>query len=597
MKRKFHYLFSALIVLSMLLGACATATPTEVEEPAVQVTEAPVEPTKPPEPTPDPTEPPPPPEATEGELDAAYSTMLETMVAYNTIKADALLEAMATDQPPFLLDVRTAGEVEENAHIEGAINVPLDRLAQNLELLPSFDTPIVAYCAGGWRATIAMTALNALGWNNVKALKVTFADWADAGNPVVAGPAPEAEVLNGAEPDPGMVNTIDQMLSNMPKGFGGITAEDLNLALAENPDYELMDVRTLGEVEKKGYISVGEEDPIFLPLEEFIASKDLWPQDKDTPMTIYCGSGHRSTMAMTVLWLYGYTDVKSLKGGFGGWAGAGFPVTGGIAKIDNAFQFLLDNMEKYNTITMDPLNEALASDTPPFLLDVRTAPELEERGHITGAVHIPLQELTQHIDLLPDFDTPIVVYCGSGWRATIAMTALGAMGWTDVKALKNTYQEWVDAGYAVEEGLAAEAMVLDLAEPDPDVLAALDVMINNIPEGYGVTTDEKLNEALAENPDLKLIDVRRVEELQENGVIDSGDAEQTHIPLESFIEMKDKWPASTDADVTIYCGSGHRSTMAMTMMWTYLYNKAQSLKGGFGNWLREGYPVMEYVAP
>jgi rhodanese-related sulfurtransferase len=597
MKNKFYYLFSGLIVLSMLLGACASATPATQEPAVAETEEAVVEPTTPPEPTPEPTEPPPPPEATEEELDAAYTTMLETMVKYNTTSADALLEAMATDQPPFLLDVRTAEEVEENGHIEGAVNIPLDQLAQNLELLPAFDTEIVTYCAGGWRATIAMTALNALGWNNVKALKVAFADWVDAENPVVEGPAAEAEVLDAAQPDEGMVTTIDKMLTSMPKGYGGVTAEDLNLALAENPDMGLMDVRTSGEVEQKGYISVGEEDPIFVPLEEFIANKDLWPADKDAALNIYCGSGHRSTMAMAMLWSYGYSDVTSLKGGFGGWAGEGYPVTGGIAKVDTAFQFLLDNMEKYNTITMEPLNEALASDTPPFLLDVRTAPELEERGHITGAVHIPLQELTQHIDLLPDFDTPIVVYCGSGWRATIAMTALGAMGWTDVKALKNTFQEWVDAGNAVEEGPAAEDMVLDVADPDPDVLAALDGMISNIPEGYGVTTDEALNETLVDNPEMKLIDVRRVEELEENGVIDSGGAEQTHIPLESFIEMKDQWPADAAADITVYCGSGHRSTMAMTMLWTYDYLKALSLKGGFGNWLREGYPVLEYVAP
>ena len=34
----------------------------------------------------------------------------------------------------------------------------------------------------------------------------------------------------------------------------------------------------------------------------------------------------RSTMAMTMLWSYGYNDVRSLKGGFGGWAEAGYPV-------------------------------------------------------------------------------------------------------------------------------------------------------------------------------------------------------------------------------------------------------------------------------
>jgi len=597
MKNKFYYLFSGLIVLSMLLGSCASATPATEEPAVVQTEEAPVEPTAPPEPTPEPTEPPPAPEATEEDLDAAYTTMLETMVAYNTINADALLEAMATDTPPFLLDVRTAEEVAENGHIEGAINLPLDQVAQNLEYLPSFDTPIVTYCAGGWRATIAMTALNALGWNDVKALKYTFADWVADGNPVVEGPAAQAEVLEAAEPDPGMVTTIDMMLSNLPAGYGGISAEDLNLALAENPNLELMDVRTSGEVEEKGYIAVGEEDPIFVPLEEFIANKDLWPADKDASLAVYCGSGHRSTMAMTMLWSYGYTDVTSLKGGFGGWATEGYPVSGGVAKVDSAFQFLLDNMEKYNTTTMEPLNEALASDTRPFLLDVRTVGELEERGHISGAVNIPLQELTQHIDLLPDFDTPIVVYCGSGWRATIAMTALGAMGWIDIKALKNTYQEWIDAGYAVEEGPAAEAIVLDVAEPDPDVLAAMDGMVNNIPEGYGVTTAEALNETLVDNHEMKLIDVRRVEELEENGVIDSNGAEQKHIPLESFIELKSEWPGDTGTDITVYCGSGHRSTMAMTMLWTYEYLKTLSLKGGYGTWVQEGYPVVEYVAP
>ena len=51
-----------------------------------------------------------------------------------------------------------------------------------------------------------------------------------------------------------------------------------------------------------------------------------WPEETGAPIVIYCGSGHRSTMAMTILWSYGYDDVRSLKGGFGGWAEAGYPV-------------------------------------------------------------------------------------------------------------------------------------------------------------------------------------------------------------------------------------------------------------------------------
>ncbi len=50
-----------------------------------------------------------------------------------------------------------------------------------------------------------------------------------------------------------------------------------------------------------------------------------WPVDKDSSVVVYCGSGHRSTMGMAILWAYGYDNVQSLKGGFGGWVEAGYP--------------------------------------------------------------------------------------------------------------------------------------------------------------------------------------------------------------------------------------------------------------------------------
>jgi rhodanese-related sulfurtransferase len=51
-----------------------------------------------------------------------------------------------------------------------------------------------------------------------------------------------------------------------------------------------------------------------------------WPADSAAPIVVYCGSGHRSTIAMTILWSYGYTDVRSLRGGMGAWVSAGYPV-------------------------------------------------------------------------------------------------------------------------------------------------------------------------------------------------------------------------------------------------------------------------------
>ena len=81
------------------------------------------------------------------------------------------------------------------------------------------------------------------------------------------------------------------------------------------------------EIAEKGIIAVEGQELLTIPLESFLADKALWPADKDAEIVVYCGSGHRSTMAMTILLTEGYTNVTSLKGGFGSWTEAGLPVT------------------------------------------------------------------------------------------------------------------------------------------------------------------------------------------------------------------------------------------------------------------------------
>ena len=85
----------------------------------------------------------------------------------------------------------------------------------------------------------------------------------------------------------------------------------------------MIDVRRAEEVAEKGIIAA--DNVLTIPLETFVAMKDMWPADLDTPIVTYCGSGHRSTIAMAILRSYGYTDVLSLNGGFAGWVDAGYP--------------------------------------------------------------------------------------------------------------------------------------------------------------------------------------------------------------------------------------------------------------------------------
>ena len=531
----------------------------------------------------------------EADLDAAFSAFLDRMVRYNTISLEDTNLALIEDPPPFLLDVRNLAEAEENGHIEGAVLVPLRELGQNLDLLPAFDDQIVIYCGSGWRAAIAMTALEALGWNNVSALTGgSFTGWVEAGFPVAEGVPPAATALDAAQPDPMMAAQIDAMLSSIPEGWGVVANDALNLELIENEDLVLIDVRRPEERVEKGFIEASNEQ-VNIPLETFIADKALWPADKDTPIVAYCGSGHRSTIAMSILRAYGYTDVRSLKGGFGGWAGAGFPVTQEVT-LDAVFDDFLANMEAYNIVGLEDTNAALMEDQPPFLLDVRELSEVSEKGHIEGAVVIPLRELAQNIEYLPRYDTPIIAYCGSGWRATIAMTALQAMGWTDVRVLKDgSFTGWVDAGYPIVEGLPSAGILLDVAAPEPGILAQMDAMLSSLPEGWGVIKPDALNTALIENPDLILIDVRRPEEVAEKGIIAADNV--LTIPLEEFVAMKEMWPADLDAPIVIYCGSGHRSTIAMSILRAYGYTDVQSLNSGFTGWVEAGYPIAEYVAP
>ena len=99
------------------------------------------------------------------------------------------------------------------------------------------------------------------------------------------------------------------------------------------------------------------------------------------------------------------------------------------------------------------------------------------------------------------------------------MTALHGMGWTNVRALKTTFADWVAAGNPVVAGLP-EPMVLDVVQVGEGLTAPVDTAVNIAKDtGWGVKTADALNADLVEKPDLILIDVRTPEEVAENGVI------------------------------------------------------------------------------
>jgi len=257
------------------------------------------------------------------QLDDAFTGFINQMDDNAAVGLADFNAALMEEPKPFILDVRNMNEAEGKGYIQGAVLIPLRELARNTDKLPSFDTPILAYCASGWRCTIAVTALGAMGWHNVKCLKEgSYGGWLAAGFPVVEGAPEQPKVLNISEPDPAIVSSIDTMLQTLTQDLGKISAPELAQALENTPELTLLDVRSEAEVKAEG--SIKALKVIHMPLAELVENRESWQWNVDTPIVIYSGDGHQSIIAATILWTYGYTQVSSLVGGYAGWVGEGF---------------------------------------------------------------------------------------------------------------------------------------------------------------------------------------------------------------------------------------------------------------------------------
>ena len=66
------------------------------------------------------------------------------------------------------------------------------------------------------------------------------------------------------------------------------------------------------------------------------------------------------------------------------------------------------------------------------LLDVRDKDEYDS-GHIPESINTPVKDIQNVTAKIPDLNTPVFVYCLSGARASRAVQAMKAVGYTNVK--------------------------------------------------------------------------------------------------------------------------------------------------------------------
>jgi glyoxylase-like metal-dependent hydrolase (beta-lactamase superfamily II) len=103
-----------------------------------------------------------------------------------TATTERLSAALAAERlaggAPVVVDVRTPRERDEK-RVAGSINIPLNHLSERLQELPK-DRPLLVYCAGGYRSSIATSLLQHEGFEDVSELAGGIAAWETAKLPV-----------------------------------------------------------------------------------------------------------------------------------------------------------------------------------------------------------------------------------------------------------------------------------------------------------------------------------------------------------------------------------------------------------------------------
>ncbi|HML24287.1 MAG TPA: rhodanese-like domain-containing protein [Aggregatilinea sp.] len=507
---------------------------------------------------------------------------------FGNVSADDLVVELAENPDLTIVDVREVDEYD-GGHIEGAINVPIRTLAQNLDLLPDLDAKIVVVCGSAFRSSIGMTSLQILGYTDVRSMSGGMGAWTEAGYATVPE-ATEAEAGTAPDIDADVLAAVDAELSNLPAGFGGIKAEDLNVKLTEAAPDMLIDVRTPDEW-ATGYIA----GAVHMPLGELMSYANDLPEDKAADIVIYCASGHRGNMAATMLRTLGYTNVLNLSGGIKAWQSAGLPIEGAAPAEESAEaaafsieQVLTDTIAampaSFNAVRAADLATELGENPDLPLVDVRTADEYAE-GHLAGAINVPLTELTDHLDLLPAQDASFVVYCGSAHRSAMATFLLDLLGYSDVRSMLGGFKVGADAGIPTSTD-AVEAAAGTAPEIDADLFAAIDAYVKAIPAGYGTISADDLNVALVEDAPV-LIDVRTAAEV-EQGKIEGA----IIIELRDLMASQDQWPQDKAQAIVVYSGENHRGAMAMVAMQLMGYENVKTLAGGLPAWTAKEYPVV-----
>ncbi len=110
-----------------------------------------------------------------------------------------------------------------------------------------------------------------------------------------------------------------------------------------------------------------------------------------------------------------------------------------------------DAKTRVRETTVDEVKAKLDAGENFVLIDVREESEYA-KDHLPGAVHLGKGIIERDIEKrVPDPKTPIVLYCGGGFRSALSADNLQKMGYTDVLSMDGGVRVWREKGLPLEK--------------------------------------------------------------------------------------------------------------------------------------------------
>jgi rhodanese-related sulfurtransferase len=101
-----------------------------------------------------------------------------------------------------------------------------------------------------------------------------------------------------------------------------------------------------------------------------------------------------------------------------------------------------DAKSRIKETSVDEVKQKLDRGEKLLLVDVREESEFA-KDHLPGAIHLGKGVIERDVEArIPDLNTPVVLYCGGGFRSALAADSLQKMGYTSVLSMDGGVRGW-----------------------------------------------------------------------------------------------------------------------------------------------------------